>query len=283
VNNNVKLKEENMDWIPALSTTALFAAALWLSRNWISVRLTNAIRHEYEEKIESLRSALRQSEEQFKADLKSKETQIDALRSGALSGIVNRQVVLYQRQILAVEQLWNSIVSLAPARAVSSWISVIKFETTAAEAAKNPRLREMFKSMDGGIDAKDLGVLEAAKCRPFVSPLAWAYYTAYQSIVTHSVLKMKVLQLGLEKDFADVDHITKLVKVALPHHADYIEKYGPSAFHYLLDELELSLLAELGNILSGQKADKEHMEKAAQILQESERLMQENESMKSKQ
>lgn len=73
------------------------------------------------------------------------------------------------------------------------------------------------------------------------------------------------------------------IKVALPHHTDYIVKYGPSAFHYFLDELELNLLAELGNMLSGQIADKDHLEKAAQILQESERLMQENESMKSKQ
>jgi hypothetical protein len=201
-----------MDWIPALSTTALFGVVLWLSRKSISVRLTNAVRHEYDEKIENLRATLRQSEELFKAELKSKESQIDALRSGALSGIVNRQVALYQRQILAVEQLWGSIVSLAPAKAVSSWMSVIKFETTAAEAAKNPKLREMFKSMDGGIDAKDLGVLEAAKCRPFVSPLAWAYYTAYQSIVTHSVLKMKVLQFGLEKDFADLRNLSMTLR-----------------------------------------------------------------------
>lgn len=267
-----------MDWIPALSTTALFGAVLWLSRNLISARLTNSVRHEYDEKIENLRTSLRQSEESFKAELKAKESQIDALRSGALSGIVNRQVALYQRQLLAVEQLWAAIISLGPAKAISSWMAVIKFEVVAAEAAKDPRLRELFKTLDSGIDTKALGVSEAAKCRPFVSPLAWAYYSAYQSIVTYGVLKIKTIQVGLEKDFSDIDHITKLVKVALPHHIGYIEKYGPNAFHYLLDELELSLLAELGNILSGQKADKEHIEKAAQILQESERLMEKTDS-----
>ena len=271
-----------MDWIPALSTTTLFGGALWLSKNFISTRLTNSVRNEYDTKIETLRTALRQTEELFKAELRTKESQIEALRSGALSGVMNRQVALFQRQLVAVEQLWAAVISLAPAKAVSATMAVVKFEAAAEEASKNEKFREMFKVIDNGFDMKSLGTNEASKSRPFVSSLAWAYYIAYESIVMHGVLKLKTLQVGLDKDFTDIERITKLVKVALPHYADYIEKHGPSAFHYLLDELEHSLLTELGNILSGQKADREHIEKAAQILQESERLMEENNSLKSR-
>ena len=91
-----------MNWIPALSTTSLLVIMLWLFRKIISAYLTNIVRHEYDKKIESLRTTLRQSEESFKAELMAKESQIDALRSGALSGIVNRQAAFYERQIVAV-------------------------------------------------------------------------------------------------------------------------------------------------------------------------------------
>ena len=89
-----------------------------------------------------------------------------------------------------------------------------------------------------------------------------------------------MLKSGLDMvEVINSDEITKLVKVALPHHKEYIEKYGHSAFHYFLDELELALLHELGNILKGVKSDKESIERAALILREADRLMEANASM----
>lgn len=269
-----------MNWIPAISTTVLLALVLWLFRNLIITRLTKSVSHEYDKKIENLKATLRQSEEAFKAELKTKESQIDALRSGALSGIVNKQAALYQRQILAVEQIWSSIVSLAPARYISGMVALIKFDVAVKEAANNPRFREMFAIMGGGFDLEKLRTIEASKSRPFISPLAWAYYSAYEAIVFHAVLKLKVLQSGLDKDFCDTEAITKLVKVALPHQTEYIEKFGPSGFHYLLENLESILLIELGNILRGEKSDKESIERAALIVRESENLMETNAAMK---
>jgi hypothetical protein len=60
--------------------------------------------------------------------LRAKESQIDALISGALSGIVNRQAAFYERQIVAVEQLWDAVISLAPAKGISTWLTSINFE-----------------------------------------------------------------------------------------------------------------------------------------------------------
>lgn len=267
-----------MEWVPAISITSLLAIVLWLCRNLIATRLTNAVKHEYDEKIENLRATLRQNEESFKAELKAKESQIDALRSGALSGIVNRQAVLYERQLNAVDQLWGAIMSLSSAKAVSSWMATLKFDAAAKEAARNSQFREVFKIMGKSFDINSLKTIDASKARPFVSPLAWAFYSAYQSIVMHAVIKLQMLQNGIDKDFADTKAITKLVKVALPHQQEFIEKYGPSAFHYFLEELESKLLLEINNILQGKKSDKESIEKAALILKEAERLMESNAS-----
>jgi len=57
-----------MDWIPAISTTTLLAGALWLARNLISTRLTNSVRHEYDEKLANLNADLTKKQETLKAD-----------------------------------------------------------------------------------------------------------------------------------------------------------------------------------------------------------------------
>lgn len=265
-----------MEWIAAFSTTSLFALAIWLSRNLIITRLTNSVRHEYDEKIENLKAELRRNEEMLKADLSAKASQIEALRSGVLSGVTTRQAAIFERQLAAVEQLWEAVVSLGPAKAVSAWMAVVKFEAAAKEAAKNPRFRELFAVM-GNVDLNSLQTNLALKTRPFVSPLVWAYYSAYQAIVVHAVVRLHMLKNDIDMvEVIDTKNVTSLVKVALPHQVEYIEKYGPSAFHYLLDELENKLLLAFQMMLKGDGSDKETLERAAAIIKQSESLMDTN-------
>ena len=261
-----------MDWIPAISTTSVLVILVWLFRNLIITRLTNSVKHEYDEKIEELKTQLRQNEESFKADLRANETQIEALRSGALTGIANRQSTIFEHQIKAVEQLWEAVVSLVPAKAVSGWMSVVKFEAVAEEAEKNPRLREMY-SMIGNFDLNDLQTKRALKTRPFVSPLAWAYYAAYEAIVLHAVVRLQMLKNGVNMpEVIDTEGVSKLVKLALPNQLEYIKRHGPSAFHFLLEELESKLLGAFQLMLKGQEADKDTLENAAAIIKQSESL-----------
>jgi hypothetical protein len=107
------------DWIPAISTTSLLAAVLWLLRSVISTRLRASVQHEFYQKVEALKTDLRKSEESFKADLRSKESQIEALRSGALSGLASRKAAIDARRIQAVDQLWAALQALGPAKSVS--------------------------------------------------------------------------------------------------------------------------------------------------------------------
>lgn len=261
------------DWIPALSTTSLLAFALWLLRKVIATRLTNSVRHEYDEKIENLKTTLRNSEEKFKAEIRKKESEIEALRSGALTSIVNRQVALYEKQIMAVEHLWNSVVALSPAKAVSAMMASIKFEDAAKRAAQEPKVREIFNMVGGNFDLKNFKTPDASSTRPFISPLAWALYSAYEAIVMHAALKLQMLKNGLDVvEIINDSLFEKIIIAALPHQKDFIEQHGQAAYHYFLDELEEKLLEELAKILRGDESDKEGIEKASKILEEVERL-----------
>ena len=94
-----------MDWIPAIFSTSLLAVVLWLTRNLIITQLSRSVEHFYNKKIEIMRAELSNSEEFFKADFHSKSDQTDALRAGALSGVVNKHSVLYERQVKAVNEI----------------------------------------------------------------------------------------------------------------------------------------------------------------------------------
>lgn len=254
-------------WLPALTTTGLLAVALWFGRQLISTRLTKSVEHEFNKKIESVRADMRASEERLKAQLREKEAEISALRSGALSALASRQAALDKRRLEAVDQIWASFNAFAPARALAASMSVIKFESAAKRAEHDPKVRQFFEMIGDGFDAKTLDLSGAAKARPFLTPLVWAIFSAIQAVTMHSVMRWRVLQGGLgTTDFADNKAIEKLVIAALPHYAEYLEKNGPSVYYYALEALDARLLVEIQNMLSGVESDRVSIEQAAEIV-----------------
>lgn len=268
-----------MDWIPAITSSSVTLVLAWLCQILISTRLENSVKHDYEIRMENLKLELTKNEELFKADLSRKQTEIDALRSGALSGIVKRQEIQFEKAVSAAELVWAAIVSLAPGKNVCSTMAIIKFDAFAKEAARDESFRKLASAMVGHAKPEILMRIDATKARPFVSDLLWAYFSAYHSIISQAIIKAGSLQTGLDKDYSDVEKITKVVIAALPHQEEYIKKFGPSAFFYLLDELEIRIIQEIRNLLKGESADKESIERAAKILKET-HLLQENETKK---
>lgn len=260
-------------WFPALTTTAALAAVLWLCRQLISTRLTKSVEHEFNTKIESVRMEMHASEERLKAQLREKEAEISALRSGALTALASRHASLDKRRLEAVDQLWASFNALAPARAIAANLSVIKFESAAKLAENDPKVRQFFEMIGAGFDLKTLDLSGAAKARPFLTPLVWAIFSAIQAITFHSVMRWHILKGGLgTTDFSDNKAIENLVVAALPHYAEYLEKNGPSVYYHVLEALDARLLDEIQNMLLGVESDKASIEQAAEIVRQANAL-----------
>lgn len=256
-----------LDWFPSLTTTGLLAAGLWFGRNLLLTRLTKSVEHEFNTKLEALRSQLRESEERFKAELRTKETEIAALRGGAMTALATRQMSLDKRRLEAVDQLWYAVATLGPAKSVSAMMSRIKFEVAAKEAESNPRAREAFELMGFGFDPKTLDLAGAMKARPFVTPMVWAKYSALVAANMSAVTRWQLLKSGLgNKGLIDNESINKLLKLALPHQSAFIDEYGPDGYYHLLEELEGSLLTELDAMLAGAQTDRASLQQAAEIL-----------------
>lgn len=261
-----------VEWLlSTVSSATLLAGVVWLMKGVITTRLTSAVQHQFNEKLESIRAEHRKAEALFKADLQSKETQIQVLRSGALSALASRQAAIDQRRLIAVDQLWMALNALAPARAVANWMTVVKFDSAIKLTAKDPKARELFEAF-GKVDLNSAYVDEAWKARPFVSSLAWALFSAYRAIVSLAATQLRLLQVGLDIDVVDNKKIAALVIAALPDRSAYIAEHGASALPFLLDELETKLLDEFTRMLSGVDADLASLKQAAAILQATETL-----------
>ncbi len=263
-----------MDWIPAVSTTSLLAIAIWLCRNLILTRLVRSVAHEFDQKIEGLKSELRAGEERLKAELRAKESEIAVLRSGALSALASRQANLDKRRLEAVDQIWSSVKTLGPGRQASRLLSRLKYEAIAEEYERSDGIRQLLEVMGSTFDPKTMDVGAGDRARPFVHPMVWAYYEAMVAVCAHAVIRYQSLKSGLgKKDFADTESVTKLLKVALPHQTEFIDEHGASAFYFLLEELETNLLREIDRMVAGGDADKATVALAAEILAASNTVM----------
>ncbi len=266
-----------MDWIPAVTTSSLLALVLWFGRSVISTRLTNAVKHDYDQKLANIQSELSRQEEAFREELRSKGRQIEALRAAVISNVSRRQDLIFDKQLQAIDSLWGAVISMAKAKGVATMLATFKFENAAQEAARNPEFRKMFEMMGQGLEISSFKTDDAQKARPYISLLAWAYYSAYQAIVFHALAKLQMLKSGLkDADIIDIKAVTKVVKLALPHQGEYIEKWGPAAFHLLLDELETKMLIAFQMMQEGKELDQEALRTAKAIIAESEKAIEES-------
>ena len=259
-----------MDWIPAISSTSVLAVLIFLSRNLIVTRLTNAVKHEYDSKLELL-----------KADLSKKEKEIEGLRQVGFSGLQQRQTVLFNKQVEAVELLWAATCKLYLGKPLSDMMLIVKTEEVSKTISEDANLQQFFKYISMHTDMEKMTVVDPQPARPFVGKLAWAYYSAYSSIIWHYVLQAKLFENGLSDNLLDVEKMTKVVRVALPHQEEFIDKFGVSAFGHLLDELQDKILLELDSMLSGKSLDSSGLEKAAQIQELAQELSETNKDLTS--
>lgn len=266
-----------MDWVPAISTTSLLAGALWLARNVIATRLTNSVRHEYDGKLANLNSELAKKQEILKADLRSKELQLESLRTTALTGIAQRQSALFEKQVQAIETIWSQIINLSPVKAAAQNLSFIKFDDAIKHASEDKKTRDVFEMLGKKVELTSVDTTDANKVRPFISPVAWAYFSAYTAILGHAAIKLYMLKKGLNyPEIINVDGLKKVIVTALPHQEQYVESVNESAYYHLLDELESLILLAFNNTLNGEQEDRSTLLKAAEIIRASESLTNNN-------
>lgn len=260
-------------WLAIVSAIPWIVASIviFISRNWIIARLSKGVQHHFDRKIEELRADLRKSEEQYKSGLRDSEAKMAALRDSVLSGSAGRQALLHKRRFEAVEKVWTAVDELAELKVLSGTMAILNYKAIAREAS-TPNMQE-FLSIIGSIapDIKQIKNVARGE-QPFLPELAWAYFWAYRSILHMNYARYMVLKnaVGNDDDFEkyfSIEGVKKIIKATLPHRSKFIDENDPGAYHYLLDEIEARLLAELRKILEGKDADQADVARAREIME----------------
>lgn len=253
---------ENIDWIIGIQSV-LFLGAVWLLQQWIP----KSIKHEFDKEILEIKEGQQSRNEELKAALKETEVRVDRVTHGALQGVQNRQSILYGKQVEAIEEVWDAVTQLAPARGVADLMGNFKFGVVAERSKSDPKLRDFFETIGEGYKIEDLvKVPDIRRHRPFAGEVIWSYYEAYKSIVMFSVGKLIILKYGGDKEFLDDKKLEAVVKAVLPHHEAYITQFGTDGFHHLLEEIEIKLLDATKELLQGKENDEASLNQAAAIL-----------------
>ncbi len=256
-----------LDWIPALSVPAVLGVVGYWARTLILTWLTRAVSHEYDAKLAVLKVDLESKQAVFKAELQAKQAQLDSFRSAVLSGITSRQAAVDKRRLEAVDQLWEAVRLLGFAKNAASLISTVNFEALLKETERNPNAKELVKPFSVPLEKVSELVEVSHKARPYLSSLAWAYYSAYHAILMLAVVQVEMLKSGLNTpELLNSNHVVKLANAALPGHENYLSKHGTVGAYYLLEELESKLLAELMRTLKEGAGDMENVDQVSAIL-----------------
>ena len=257
------------DWIPAITTTGALSIALWLFRSLIKARLTATVQHEFDEKLERIKSDFRASEKELEAKLAQRSAELEALRSGALSGLTQRRSLLDKRRLEAIDQLWGTLVANQRSRSLAMSMSVLNLEEVAAEVEKDDRMRNLVKSFGTGFDPAKIEYINANLARPYVSPMAWALYSAIQAITGYYAAHWAALSNGIDsRKMIAADAVMKLIITASPESKPYLEQHGLSASFHLLERLDTLLLEELNRMAVDHEPDKNSVKQAAEILEQ---------------
>jgi hypothetical protein len=110
-------------------------------------------------------------------------------------------------------------------------------------------------------------VESAESARPYVTPMAWALYSAYTSIVWNAAITVKALRFGVPPSILDSEFPLNVVKAAMPDAELLLKEFGEAALPTLMTQVENRLLAELRASVEGRDSDAEGVARAKKVAE----------------
>lgn len=254
---------ENLNTYQLIGTSVGFsilviALSIFIFKTIIKNFLTNAIKHDYDVKLEQVKNEIIQN-----------NTDIKNLRDGALSGVNYRQNIIYNKKIETAEKLWNDIIDLSKAKFYPQILSNFDIKKVNLKSKEDEKIQTYFQSLEGNFRVEDFNFVESNKYQLFLPDTTWSYFKAYRGIIINGTLIFSSLKLGLGLDMISENGLKNLLIIALPEKKDEITKIDtPNTFYYFLEILENKILHDLQNIIKGLDNDFENIKFSYKIIQD---------------
>jgi hypothetical protein len=263
----------------ALASSAVAAAVLACIAFVLRSTAARWVNHQFDARLEAAKAEHRAQEELLKDALTQHRLKIEALQSGALSGLAARHVLLDKKRIEALESVWAAVAYMHPYHNLSVMCATIGFDQlskVAKDGQNGAAIIESFLKMAPPFD--ELGKPDNPHYRIdqvqlFVPPLVWAMFDAYRSVIFLPMMMLIAVKGGIDvSDTWDAARVQNLIKVALPDVQFDFESRGAADLARVAGLLKTRLLAVTLESLENPATDTKSVERASAILRSAQAL-----------
>ena len=250
----------NIDWIlhalELLVLVVVLPVGGILLRNWIK----SSIQHRYNEQLEYL-----------KHELRDYGSQIESTRNSILEMAGAYRNAVERRRLQAVDEIWKGTLTLKRfASPTVELLAHLDIETV-VERPEGPKVKDSFqKSFQFSPSPKEIAeeqsVVTAREARPWVSPLIWTTFTAYEAIVVFSTTQALLFKKGLDpRVIQNPDKTEKFVQFALKSTKFENVQFNNASCPALLEQLESELLFHFQKTISSEIPPQESVEQITEF------------------
>jgi hypothetical protein len=258
------------------ASVVLSAAAVFLARNWISERIQQSIRYEYDQKLAHLNAELRAESDKNALLLKSSiEGEAERLRF-ATASVSQTQKVAIERRLTALETLWDGV--LATRHNIPAVMSFIDILTV--DEYRSMKDHPHFQKLVGELSNEKLSAMykdnvgSRERVRPYVGEYTWALVSTYQSIILRTALLLHMGQEDEKKLNWHLDSgINQLLRSALTE--SELTEFGETRIGkvgWIQRKFESKILAAMQMVISGEQFGEEALRQAQRMEEKVQQL-----------
>ena len=258
-----------MQLLPILGDVGGFAVLLLigvatLCRDTILRYLSKKLDLESQKTLQSRQHRFEEKFDEIRRDFERQEKFLTSF----LDVSSERTKLISQQELKAAEAIWASMNKLNSFLVTTHTADLLKFDKIdEADEADRQKFKAIAKVFSGDLTSDFLASTNCQWARLYVNEAAWAFYSAYSTIVLTGTMQMKAVELGQPAAAAiDRSALKKAILEALPHQKPTLEKFPDIRATIFLDELRNALLSELKKSIHGEQSTAKEVERARAIL-----------------
>ncbi|ELY3622591.1 hypothetical protein ACM92P_000680 [Cronobacter dublinensis] len=256
---------EILKWIVSVLTSAtVLGAILYFTRSSLTKFIGKSIEHRFDKKLEN-----------FKAEIRENEKEIEQIRTFMSSTRRERDSALQAKRFEAAESLMRMRQFLGQLNFFVDYLNILNLDEI-LKKKDDPKIIQFINTLIGGVDINErvttYGKFDRTMMELYLSERTRKTFDTYQSIILNAVMIMKVLSLSLVNlppDFFKKDAIKKMIIELVPSAEAGFDEFGDSYAYHWSTYFYKRISAELRNELLGITSMSKDTEAAAQLASDS--------------
>lgn len=243
-----------------VASSGVIGVAALLMRDTLAKFFLKSVEHRFEKKLET-----------FKADIRDNEKELDQIRSFLVSARRDRDSATQTKRLEAAELLLRARHGLSQLSMLVEYLKILNTEQIIKDG-NDPKIIEFIETLVKPFDIDEkiklLGAIDRTLPRLYLSDKSLKVFDAYESIIIHAAMMMKLLSLPLrnKSGLVNAGTLSKTVVEIVPGAKEGFDKWGEGYAYHWAKYFHDEILRHLRHEVSGTddlKRDTESIERLA--------------------